>query len=626
MNIFKTNTLKNICYISCLLTIIAAALLCPAAAVCFAKNVEIPNTLSPKVQIKDDGLAEAFNEFVSSQSLLGKVSLPAKCIPMKSVREYGVKINNVSTNFKIGKYNFRVPPYIADRVYRVHITDIDADKLTFQKMGIGVGQRRPTKAVVLADSKHPKNQLLIFDDGQTIKITRLGAPGFVETVNFGAQAQFNEMSRQDSFLERTTLGSAFLDEVFGLSQESKPRAGDIVKALTELAKSNPKLKKPLPITLAFFSQDYILTFSRELIKYSSVSVLRDREQRGRFIAIVDELNPENFVVFERRGEKVVLLGNNEQAIIGQLVKKETSENFYFSDYTESAKFCRTVSRELVTYSPTKSASSFSVRKGLQLHVGVDNQDIGILKVHQVTQATTSGQQIKHRPPTETESLIWESYPLYILDEDFPQVLPMETTPIRWGNPEFLTFPVETQKEWPDFLNHSISGENRYYQKIEGIYLRKGKKYTVYKFIRRQDVITKIIFNQDGTFNISGITWNNGIPVAFRNISQISLPSLITQLNSSRYIDIDPQLAARFELGALIGTPIRAVYSFKDGVFEQSGTLHLDSLDDFAGWQRTEDATIAQSRWLTEQDMPSSLELFGQRIRMTIPRNLVEQAI
>ena len=138
----------------------------------------------------------------------------------------------------------------------------------------------------------------------------------------------------------------------------------------------------------------------------------------------------------------------------------------------------------------------------------------------------------------------------------------------------------------------------------------------------QDIVTKITYQQDKTFNIDGIAWNNSTPVAFRNISQISLPSLITQLSSSRYITIDPKLRERFELGALIGTPVRAIYTFKDGVFEQDGTLHLNALNDFDGWQRTEDDVIAQSSWLAEQSMPSKLE----GLRILIQSEAIEQAI
>ncbi|MDD5746551.1 MAG: hypothetical protein PHO30_04725 [Candidatus Omnitrophica bacterium] len=548
--------------------------------------------LSPQIAVDGNGFRDSY----ALQELLSRLnnsgSFPLVISPPGEVSDYVTIINRKTTNFRIAEHNFRLPPYTAGRLARMHITDVGDQGFTLQKLGIGKGRRQPTKAVVLADVNDIKRQLLVFVFGKNAILKRLDNSENPEIISLGRFAQFDALQRQDSFLERSRTGREFIDEVLGISGQENVRAKQIVRALRGVSADNPKLERDLPIDLAFFSQDYMIVFPRELVNNSYVSILRDREQRGRFLAVVDRMNPDNYVVFERRDDEVILVGKTPRTIISRLKKQAQTQAFYFTDFPEAAAFCRAVSRNLGTFSPSESSSSFSLRLGVTLHFGADNRDVKILKVKQVTQSTPTGYQVKQRQPDFEEPTLAE-YPLYVLKAGFREDISLSESAVKWGDPRFLFFDVRAVRPRPRYLGYTISGEQNYYQMITGEFSHQGKSYIVYRRIEAADVHTRLYFRKNNEFTISGINWKNGTSVVFRDLKQISLPNIVTQLQASRFIDVSADLTGHFTVREIIGTPYRTTYHFSGNRFEQSSpTVFMDSPDQFARIQQKEDDKIA----------------------------------
>ncbi|MBU1044076.1 MAG: hypothetical protein KJ915_06720 [Candidatus Omnitrophica bacterium] len=558
---------------------------CPEANELFSKTQDSRiSCLSPRLSVDISAFQRAY---VLYQSASVESLFFNRILSDQQVQDNGVEINSNTINITLGKKQFKVPPYLAGRVKRVHVTDFSAKGFTFQKLGIGLGRRKKTKAVILVDLEHPDNQIIFFEDKENIKLKKLASGTLAEDIKLGRDSQFAAMQRQDSVLEKTQIGKVFLDTVLGIDNSSLPRARQVVAVLKKLANDNSKLKSSLPVNLAFFSKDYILTFSRELRKHSFITVLKDRPQRGRFIAIIDELDPDNFVVFERKGNQVFVLGKSEKPLIASLTKQQKAKSYYFTDIQQGADFCRNVSRSLVSYRVSDQNNSFSLRKGMQLHLGSDNRDIGILKVNQVTQATPTGYQIKQRP-SALDQLILASYPIYLLD---PAYVNKKVLISDFSRSDLLFFDHSRLESYPEYLSIVKHGNLMYLRKIQEDFFASDGKYVVYAKIPDQDIISKINFAEQGIFTIKGINWNNGNPVRFRNIKQLSMPVIITQLSGSKHIKIDNALRDRFFVNQIIGTPYRITLKFNKGFFEQANTVFINSADDWKKIQKQADINI-----------------------------------
>ncbi len=560
------------------------------------KNKAIESTLSPQVAIDVNAFKHSYAIYAQKRFLTGDIALPQGVISFSDILENGTIISKKTTNFRIGKNSFRVPPYLAGRIARLHITDINRNGFEFQKMGIGVGRRKKTIAVILVDISDADNQLLIFEDKGEVKLKRLGVRAQTEMLSLGEKARFGAMDRQDSFLERSALGIDFLNRALGIGQAGSVKPYEVAAALKNLAFSNPKLEKELLSSLAFFSKDYMLTFSEGLRRYSHIAVLRDREQRGRFIAIIDKLNPDNLVVFERRREQVCILGENERVVIPKLQKHKKTQVFYFTDIEEGAQFCRNVTRELIEIDFPAKSHSISIRKGVQLNVGSNNPDLSVLKVNQVTQSTVTGYQIKKRAPEFIEE-IFATYPVYILRDDFKREISVNEVEVDYESADFMFFDASQQKKWSNYLSFGNAEEPVYYQHLKGTYFYQGREYVVYRAMTRNDILASLSFSNDGSFTIKGINWKDGEPVVFRNIKNIALCNIVTQLNSSRFVDIDPVLKEYFDVSNLETglNPVRSTYRFKNGVFEQGPNLKMEGVIDFTEIQKKEDKKIGKSR-------------------------------
>jgi len=554
------------------------------------------STLSPKVSFSTSAFQNLYISFVNNGLVDIDLLSGESTINIADAENNGTLISAKTTNFKIGSHNFRVPPYLAGRVVRVHITAINSRGFTFQKMGIGVGRRKKTIAVILVNIYDADNQLLIFEDKGSVKLKQLGLPQKIETIAFGRNAGFDSMQRQDSFLERTNIGISFLDRILRIGQAKRGKPDEVVAALNDLSLINPKLKSDMPLNLAFFSQDYMITFSKNLKKHSHIAILRDREQRGRFIAIVDKLNPANRVVFERRGEQIYVLGAKERLIIPKIRKHEKMQTIYFTDIEEGAEFCRNVTRNLVENKFADKSHSISMRKNVQLNIGAYNSDTTLLKVNQVTQATGTGYQIKQKTPELMDETI-ASYPLYVLRADFKHDLSVSEADIDYESSDFLFFRPDYIKKWPAYLSFGNAGDSVYYQHLSGIYHYAGQDYTVYRVIIKDDILTFLSFSNEGSFTIKGINWKDGKPIVFRNIKNIALSNIVTQLNTSKFIDIDPVLKEYFDVADFETTrnPMRSTYEFKNGVFEQGSNIKMKELIDFSKIQAREDKKIKKDK-------------------------------
>ncbi|MCG2711878.1 MAG: hypothetical protein L6416_06100, partial [Candidatus Omnitrophica bacterium] len=541
----------------------------------------IKSTLSPQIAIDHNAFKRSYSIYARKRFLTKEVVLPQGVISFSDIIKNGTIINNKTTNFKIGENSFRVPPYLAGRVARLHVTAINQNGFEFQKMGIGVGRRKKTIAVVLVDLDNPENQLLVFGQDDTALLKALDEAVPEETIALGNKALFDAMARQDSFLERSDLGIDFLNRVLGIGQLKFTKPREVAAALKNLAISNPKLEKELPVSLAFFSQDYMLTFSEGLKKHSHVAVLRDREQRGRFIAIIDRLNPDNRVIFERRGEQVYILGKNERVIIPKLKKHKKTQVIYFTDIEEGARFCRNVTRSLVEIDFSAKSHSISIRKKVQLNVGAYNPDVSVLKVKQVTQSTVTGYQVKKRAPEFMEEDL-AAYPVYILRNNFRHEVSVADVEIDYESGDFIFFKTEDIEKCPHYLSFGNAENAVYYQHLKGTYSYERQDYAVYRAITKDDILTSLSFSNDGSFTIRGINWKDGNPVVFSNVKNIALPNIVTQLNASKFIDIDPVLDKYFNITELKISlnPVRSAYKFKNGVFEQGENIKMKGLIDF----------------------------------------------
>jgi len=559
------------------------------------RNVELTFNLETQI-IPDINISEN-----QASSPIENIDFSPRQLNIEEIHRHGTKINKATLNFVFGGYHFRVPPYLVDHVYRIHLKGIEGNNFEFQQLGIGVGRRPETKAVILADLKQPLNQLLIFSEDKKIKLILLGQAEPAEEVNFDQQAQFSNMNRQDSFLERTKLGRRFLDTVLGIKPDGQNRAQSIVDALLKLSKDDLKLKKAIPINLAFFSQSYILVFSRMLKNNSFVSILRDREQRGRFVVVVDDLNHNNFVVFERENESVKVLGRNSRVIIDSLDIKRKAQTLSFTDFTEGVEFCKSVSRTLRIYWPSEGIK-FTPTFKVSLHLGSQSreQGISVLKVEQLTKATTSGYQIKQRQPA-IEELIASTYPIYLLSEQALREISLVDIDVKWASDKFLFFENEN-RQWPQFLGYCHNKQYLYYKKLYGVFLKGGKLYRVYRLIEESDIITKINFKEEA-ITISGIDWTNGNPVELKGIKSIALPNIVTRFAASKYIVVDPKLSKYFKMTEIEGTPWRVNYKFENGVFVQTlESIRLNSVDDLGDMQESEDGIIERSDWFSKSKL------------------------
>ena len=585
------------------------------------ENKAVKSALSPQISIDVNAFKHSYGIYIQKRFLTEDVLLQG-LISSSDIAENGTIINDKTTNFKIGEHNFRVPPYLANRVARVHVTAIDSIGFEFQKMGIGAGRRKKTIAVILADISDAHNQLLVFEDKGAVKLRRLGVKNKVETVALGKKARFGSMRRQDSFLERSALGVEFLDRMLELGESKTAKPREAVSALKTLSITNPKLEKKLPVNLAFFSRDYMISFSEGLKKHSHIAVLRDREQRGRFIAIVDKLNPDNRVVFERRGERVYILGGNERVIIHKLKKHKKTQVIYFTDIKEGAQFCRNVTRNLVEINFTKKSHSLSIRKKVQLNVGPYNPDVSVLKVNQVTQSTVTGYQIKKRAPEFMEE-VFAAYPVYILREDFQHEISAADVEIDYESSDFIFFNPEDTEIWPYYLSFGNAENTVYYQRLKGTCSYKGQYYVVYRAIGKEDILTSLSFSNDGSFTIKGINWKDGKAVVFRNVGNIALSNIVTQLNSSRFIDIHPVLDEYFDVTDFEPglNPVRSTYKFKNGVFEQGPNVKMKGLIDFTEIQEKEDKRIQKVKSF-ELKIPKAALILSPKLLVT-SRNIIE---
>lgn len=554
------------------------------------------STLAPEVTLSIKAFQYAYDKFLNDEPANADLLPFEKTISAVDAENNGTLISAKTTNFKIGTHNFRVPPYLAGRVARVHVTTIDSNGFKFQKMGIGVGRRKKTIAVILVDVFNLNNQLLIYEEDGRIKLKHLGISDAAEILLMGKDAKFGAMHRQDSFLERSNHGITFLNRCIGISKPKEGRPQETVIALKSLSRDNPKLMKDLAVNLAFFSQDYMLVFSENLKNNSHVEVLRDREQRGRFIAIVDKLNPDNRVVFERRGEKIYVLGDKERVIISKLTKHKKMQTIYFTDIEEGARFCRNVTRNLINLDFAHRSNSISIRKGVQLNVGAFNSDTSLLKVNQVTQSTLTGYQVKKRIPELMDKTL-ATYPLYIMRDDFKHNLTVKESEVDYESADFAFFGADDTKNWPAYLSYGNAQNAVYYQRLIGKYDYEGEDLVVYRAISKEDILTALAFSNDGSFTIAGINWIDGRPVVFRNVKNIALSNIVSQLNSSKFIDIDPVLVeyfdvTNFELGL---NNVRTTYRFKDNTFEQAGNVTMIDVIDFSEFQEKEDKKIKKAK-------------------------------
>ncbi|MCK5590761.1 MAG: hypothetical protein KAI72_02275, partial [Candidatus Pacebacteria bacterium] len=184
--------------------------------------------------------------------------------------------------------------------------------------------------------------------------------------------------------------------------------------------------------------------------------------------------------------------------------------------------------------------------------------------------------------------------VYILRDDFQREVSVDDVKIDFDSVRFMFFNVGDIEKWPHYLSFDNAENAGYYQHLKGSYAHKGQDYVVYRSITKSDILTSLSFSNDGSFTIKGINWKDGKSVVFRNIKNIALSNIVTQLNSSRFINVDPLLDQYFNVfGFEPGqNPRRSTYIFKKGMFEQGTTLKMNELIDFTEIQKKQDRKIA----------------------------------
>jgi|GEM_PF-1209042 len=292
-----------------------------------------------------------------------------------------------------------------------------------------------------------------------------------------------------ALLDSHDAGQKFLDWIAGrewlglegpLAPSGPERANQVFRLLTQLERENPALSEPVTKARPSIGGLNILVELRIAKRDVPVRLYRDRKGLSRFVAMVDELHPENRIVFEVLGErKVRVLGDDEILTAG------AADDVPIHSFVAGIRFYEQL--KMLKLSLLKEQDDERGSHRGQLAKGI--------RINLTPMADTS---INRRWLTPLhykrgKAHFKEPLPIYLIDTEalarYADALPTMTQ-VEASQGKFMTVSAIPDWEAPEWMAESEHGQYQYFQKLGMI--RDGEKdFWIYRRIDEEDRITAV---------------------------------------------------------------------------------------------------------------------------------------
>ncbi|MFH1283364.1 MAG: hypothetical protein ABII27_06845 [bacterium] len=327
--------------------------------------------------------------------------------------------------------------------------------------------------------------------------------------------EFHETMKPDEYnqrfpiLETYLAGRELIDLANGISNKHNREEG-VFELLEKLAVSRPSLKSVLAKRTDIC--DFAIYFPENVSnRIHPVYILRDKVRNSRFVALVDENNPDNRIVFESYDTKTFLLNGNEKVEMPDEDAKQKKQislyNLKSIDGFAKKLTCRKLAAiNLSKYLGYNSGVSFA--RGISLNFKKSLKTRDNLKLITLAHRDMAGRR--------------SSFPIYLVDlgalEEFElkgnEKETMTLEEVNDSNGKYIAFKKTDIRVFPEWLTDIQQDRYEYFRRIVEI-TDKETVYEVYRRLDQDDRITSIhIADDNKTFTVEGLEINSK-PIVFK---------------------------------------------------------------------------------------------------------------
>ncbi|MFC1808185.1 aminotransferase class V-fold PLP-dependent enzyme, partial [Candidatus Omnitrophota bacterium] len=411
-------------------------------------------------------------------------------------------------------------------------------------------------------------------------------------------------------LERYACGRRLIDAAMGIAESGMQRRENVFSMLSKF--DDDQQKSRLRINdrqkLRRRINDMAIKLGRIKLQLgyqvadgiTPLSVLGDRPRNTRFFAIIDEHDPENYMVFEITENGVKVFGENDQQFFCMPDKRRSIS---LSALIDGAGFMQKVSSRRVLYAlevdQITKEGTIIAHKSLTRGLAVN------LTPSQVGDGSRFWIQADGDIPDENGENVFVSY---LVDMDIIHQVKLERLPsledIDGSSGRFVAFEYEKYTH-PEWLYFRQNGSIEFFHRItggdgsmdDGSQLEEdGRRYAVYRRIDSDDRITSIRISEDRKeFTIEGLKINDE-PVVLQ-ANHIHLSAFLYVIDSILKDDNPARVPTKIKDAIHISPNLRALIPDEDDIIRQGkGKLATSfSYQRGSGWIASSART---ARWVT----------------------------
>lgn len=301
-------------------------------------------------------------------------------------------------------------------------------------------------------------------------------------------------------LDRLEAGRRLLDLAHGIPPSGEERARRVYEMLHEMAGDRPTLSEPAALTMRLSSNAFLgfSEFVRD--RLNPVRVISDRQRGARFIAVVDEQDPENRMVFEVRGEELLSLGAREERKSDPGVAKKV---YPLAHFEAGQNFYKNLSRRPLDLTPVAHGKQniAGLLRGVFINLSSSEGGGELFWLTGFKSGRTSYRE--------------ESFAYLVDSGSFP---PPESVPslqeVSRSGGDFIAHPADGWAA-PDWMAERQDGSFQYFRRWGVTADPSGKSWVVYRRMDAEDRLTAVrMADSDPVrFTIDGLSID-GRPLVF----------------------------------------------------------------------------------------------------------------
>ncbi|MFT7637867.1 MAG: hypothetical protein ACI9Y8_001651, partial [Candidatus Omnitrophota bacterium] len=339
------------------------------------------------------------------------------------------------------------------------------------------------------------------------------------------------------------------DDIFAdIADGGVERARDVVRILRDKVKLDKRLSRPLMKNTLLSIGSVKINIGKVLGRRGyPVRVLRDRATLSRFIVLQDELNLDNYIVFEKISPKLVrVLGESKR----DLEAEKSFQSFTLRQFDAGAKFLNNM--PLHPAKAIEATYPVAQRRYTKSIEFLDGQTIGMTNFDLEGKLFWLSAMRSTIGDREVGGGVW---PIILFDlEEFKNKYTESELDFEILNQSEDTLLLPTLDQWDQpYIARINQGELNYFVKLGQVSDESGQIFLVYHKVALEDRITSIqISNNREYFTVEGFKIDGHDVMLESGSANLSLILYLVSLNEidgigvlptgvSQRIDVDPKL-------------------------------------------------------------------------------------